>query len=108
MSAERESRELHTTRRRPGIRQTSGSSRATHSSAARTFLMPGAAERDEFGRRKRLADPEALKAMAAARAEKIELRACGHAFGDHTQSQPARQRDDRLRDRGVARVGLDV
>ena len=46
--------------------------------------------------------------MTAARAEKFELLARGHAFGNHAQSQPARQGDDRLRDRGVARVGFDV
>src|SRR5439155_17723316 len=65
-------------------------------------------ELDKLVRPQRLADPESLEGVAAARAEKIELLARGHALGNHAQAQAPRQRDDRLRDRGVARVGFDI
>ena len=46
--------------------------------------------------------------MAAVDVEKVELRLGADAFGDDAQPQAARQRDDRLGDRGVAGIGLEV
>ena len=65
-------------------------------------------ELDELLRRQRLADPVALEAVAAAHVEEVELRARAHAFGDDLEPEAARKADDRLGDRRVARIGLEV
>ena len=67
-----------------------------------------AQELDETRWRQRLAHPVSLEAVAAARVEELELLARAPALGDDLEPQAPRQPDDRLGDRRVARVGLEI
>src|SRR5213080_508234 len=70
--------------------------------------MSGFSELDKFLRRQRLADPESLEAMAAVHIEKFQLRLGADTLGYDAQAQSAGERNDRLGDGGVARIGLEV
>ena len=59
-------------------------------------------EFEELVGRQRLAHPEPLEAVAAARLEEIELRPGADPLGNDLEPEPARKADDRLGDRGVA------
>src|SRR6185437_14711207 len=65
-------------------------------------------ELDELRGRQRLADPVALEAVASAHVEEVELRASADTFCDDLQTEATREADDRLGDRRVALVGLEV
>ena len=49
----------------------------------------------------------ALRAIAAERAEEVQLRGCLDAFGDDRKAKVVRQRDRRSTDRGIAGVSLE-
>jgi len=52
--------------------------------------------------------PESLEAVTPARRQEIELRLRPDALGDDLEAQPAREPDDRLGDRRIARVRLEI
>src|SRR5690606_13837799 len=63
---------------------------------------------EQLARRQRPGEQVTLHLVAAVAAQQLELTARFDPLGDHLEAQALGERDDRLGDRGVVRIGGDV